>query len=64
MTPTPTPHEILAAREASGLTQTQAAEVLGYTLSTWQKWEAGTRTMRRVLLDIFRLETRAAENSN
>lgn len=36
----PTPAEIRAAREAAGLTQLQAAELLFSHVNTWQQWEA------------------------
>ncbi|WP_407058382.1 helix-turn-helix domain-containing protein [Zoogloea oleivorans] len=37
----PAPAEIRAAREAAGLTQSQAAALIHSTLRTWQDWEAG-----------------------
>lgn len=45
-----TPAEIIAARQAAGHTQKQAAELLGYTERGWRHWENGTRAMRSVLL--------------
>lgn len=44
----PTPAEIREAREAAGLTQTEAAAVVLATLRTWQDWEAGERRMHPV----------------
>lgn len=41
----PDPAQIRAAREAAGLTQTQAADLVWYTLSAWQRWEQGERRM-------------------
>ena len=50
---TPKPQEIRAARENAGLTQQDAAALIGYTRRAWQEWEAGTRGMRRVLFELF-----------
>jgi DNA-binding transcriptional regulator YiaG len=47
------PDQIRAARERAGLTQAQAAALIGYTRRAWQEWEAGTRGMRRALFDLF-----------
>lgn len=49
----PRPEEIRAVREKSGLTQEEAAALIGYTRRAWQEWEAGTRGMRRALFDLF-----------
>lgn len=51
------PAEIIAARAASGLTQTAAAAILGKSLACWQKWENGTRRMDPILLAHFKRET-------
>lgn len=42
------------AREAAGLTQAEAAALIGFSVRAWQAWELGTRRMRAVLLDTFR----------
>jgi putative transcriptional regulator len=55
---TPTPVAILAAREAAGLTQTAAADVIWSTLRSWQAWESGERRMHPGLMRLFRLLTR------
>jgi putative transcriptional regulator len=39
------PAEIRSARELAGLTQSQAAEILGVDRVTWARYEAGTRTL-------------------
>lgn len=44
----PTPAQIRAAREAAGLTQTEAAAVLGRSLSWWQRIESTTDSNRRM----------------
>jgi putative transcriptional regulator len=52
----PAPFEIKLAREAAGLTQTQAARLIYSGLRTWQQWEAGTRRMHPAMIEIFRLK--------
>lgn len=54
---TPTPAQILEARKAAGLTQTQAAAVIYGTLRAWQDWEGGQRKMNPALLELFELKT-------
>lgn len=41
----PTAKEISAARELAGLTQAQAAALLGVIRETWARYEGGTRAM-------------------
>lgn len=53
----PTAEQVIAARDAAGHTQTQAARVLDATLSGWQRWEQGERQMTQVLFDTYRLRT-------
>lgn len=58
----PTPGEIRAAREAAGLTQTQAAALIHGTLRGWQRFEEpadapGNRRMHPGLWELFRLKT-------
>ncbi|HCF5954728.1 helix-turn-helix domain-containing protein [Pseudomonas aeruginosa] len=53
----PAPTEIRAAREAAGLSQTAAAELVHSKLRTWQQWEAGDRRMHPGLWELFRLKT-------
>lgn len=45
MNTNPTPAQVLAARKAAGMTQTQAGAVIGAPLRTWQDWESGARNM-------------------
>lgn len=52
-----TPEKIKLARIQAGLTQTQAAAVLGRDLRTWQRWEAGDFAMDTNLLELFLLKT-------
>lgn len=49
----PKPAELLRVREAAGLTQTEAAGILGMTLNAWQRWESGERPMSPALWDLF-----------
>jgi DNA-binding transcriptional regulator YiaG len=51
----PTPEQIIQARKAAGLTQTQAAGLIFSTLRTWQDWEAGARRMHPGLWRLFQL---------
>lgn len=53
----PTTSEVLKARKDAGLTQTQAAELVGYTLRAWQGWEAkeGTKAHRKMPSAVFEL---------
>lgn len=57
----PTPEEILAARTAAGLTQTQAGELVRSTCRRWQEWEAGDYRMHPGLFELFQLKTRQAK---
>lgn len=49
----PTPEAIKSAREAAGLTQTQAGAVLYCAERTWQDWERGRRVMMPALFERF-----------
>jgi putative transcriptional regulator len=60
----PAPEEVRAAREAAGLTQTQAAALVYGTLRAWQGWEApqgqpDARRMHPGLWELFRIKTAA-----
>ena len=61
--PSPTPQEILAARKAAGLTQTQAAGIVGVKLRAWQYWEAGGRTMPTSAWELFLIKAGKSQNS-
>jgi DNA-binding transcriptional regulator YiaG len=52
----PTPSEILTARQAVGFTQTQAAALVHSALRTWQQWEAGDRAMHPGLWELFAIK--------
>lgn len=45
---------VKAARDAVGLTQKQAGDVLGYAEKTWQAYELGTRRMSQIVFEAWR----------
>lgn len=45
------------ARIVAGLTQTEAAQIVRVSLRTWQRWEAGDRSMPPGLFELFMLKT-------
>ena len=53
----PAPPEIRAMREATGLSQTAAAEIVHTTCRTWQQWEAGDRKMHPAFWELFRIKS-------
>jgi len=56
----PTPAQVIAAREAAGLTQSQAAEKIGGTLRAWQAYEDAGENGRRMhpgLFELFLIKT-------
>ena len=59
----PTPEEVRAAREAAGLSQTQAARLIYCTLRGWQEWEAGNRRMHPAFFELFRAKSKIATAS-
>ena len=52
----PTPKQIKQARLDSGLTQTQAAELIHAGLRTWQQWEKGDREMSLANWELFTIK--------
>mgnify|MGYP000917526335 CR=1 FL=1 len=53
----PAPNEVRAAREAVGLSQSAAADLIHSTLRTWQDWEAGKARMHPGLWELFRIKS-------
>ncbi len=51
-----TPEELRSARLAAKKSQAKAAELMGYSLGAWRKWEAGTRPIPAKLLHFFKME--------
>lgn len=52
----PTPEQIRAAREKTGLSQSAAAALIYCGLRGWQEWEAGNRRMHPGLWELFNLK--------
>ena len=63
-TANPLPAEIIAARKAAGLTQTDAAGLVCGSLRAWQQWEAGDRRMHPGLWMLFGLRTEEAASGS
>lgn len=55
----PTPAEIVPAREAAELTQTEAGELLFTGWRTWQNWELGVNRMPPAAWELFNVKVRA-----
>lgn len=53
----PVPTAIRDARAVAELTQTEAGQIVRVSLRTWQRWEAGDRTMPLGLFELFMLKT-------
>ncbi len=53
----PKPDQIRAARDAAGLTQTAAAELIYSTLRTWQDLESGISRMHPGLWELWQIKT-------
>jgi putative transcriptional regulator len=58
----PTPTQIRKARLAAGLTQRQAAELIGYSLRMWEEWEAGRSPMRPVVWQAWQRMAKEQDN--
>lgn len=52
-----TPDMVKEARQRSGLTQTEAAELVGRTMRGWQNWERGKRTIDEAVFELFLSKT-------
>jgi len=53
---TPSPTEIKQARKDAGLTQTQAAALVGRKLRQWQYWESNNFDMPSPLWELFTIK--------
>ena len=53
---TPTPSDVIEARMAARLTQTEAARVIHCSLRAWQQWEAGDRRMHPAFFELWNLK--------
>jgi DNA-binding transcriptional regulator YiaG len=56
--PNPKPDAVRQARQAVGLTQTEAAKTVSASMRAWQQWESGERAMPPGLFELFMLKTR------
>ena len=54
----PSPAEIKEARVAAGLTQSQAAALVGVTDRAWRYWEGGRRNMPTSAWELFKIKTK------
>ncbi len=54
----PTPAQILAAREAAGLTQREMGELLHTTTRSYQEWEYGTNRMHPAFWELLQRKLR------
>jgi DNA-binding transcriptional regulator YiaG len=54
----PKPEDVKAARQAAGLTQTQAGALVHTTVRVWQQWEAGDRAMHPAFWELFLLKAK------
>lgn len=62
----PDSKEIRAAREAAGLSARQAAELVGVTTVTWQRWEGQTSRKTKIpaaCWELFLLKTRRKKSA-
>ena len=60
----PDPATVRAARKAAGLSARQAAELVGVTTVTWQRWEGQTSrqtTIPTACWELFLIKTRSQE---
>lgn len=58
----PEPQEVYRVRRMLGLSQKEAAGIIGITLASWQKYEQGTRNMHSSKWRLFLLETSNPKN--
>lgn len=54
--PVPSAEEVRQAREAAGLTQTAAANLIYRSMRNWQQWERAERQMDPALWELFNLK--------
>lgn len=57
----PTPSEVIEARKAAGMTQSEAAQAVRGTMRAWQEWEAGNRRMHPGLWELFGIKSASFE---
>lgn len=54
--PSPAPQQIREARLSAGLTQAEAAALIGATLRAWEDWEQGRRNMPAAKWELIQLK--------
>lgn len=59
----PTQVQIAKARDAAGLTQTEAAALIYCTLRAWQDWEGGQRRMHPAFWELWLLKVQSAKDA-
>jgi len=64
MASVPEPNEIREARHRAGLTQSQAAALVGVHRRAWQYWEGGGRKMGVAVWELFLIKTGIKEQNN
>lgn len=57
----PSKEDVKKARLNAGLTQTEAANIVGYKLRAWQLWESGDVLMRKAIYDYFLIASKFDE---
>ena len=57
-----TPEKIKEARVKAGLTLQEAADLVHVNVRSWQKWEAGERSMHPAFWELFILKIPARIN--
>ena len=55
---TPTPREIVLRRISADLTQIRAADLVGVSLQSWQRYESGENKPNAAVWELFRILTR------
>ena len=60
----PSPTDIREARHRAGLTQAQAAALVGVQPRAWRYWEAGGRKMTAAVWELFLIKTREVGNGD
>lgn len=58
--PSPTPEQILAARQEAGLSQPKAAALVITSGHTWCAWETGRAKMHPAFWELFRIKVETA----
>ena len=59
----PSPTEIREARHRAGLTQSQAAALVGVSLRSWQYWEDGGRKMQSSKWELFLIKSKTIDTA-